>query len=253
MDQILENLGSPNVTGAVVGFILTSVLAFVLWLIRRRRWEQINVELVSQSPQISISQDLAEDITIRYKGEPTSQVVLTQLRVYNQGDDTIDDVVFFIEADLVTGPREKYWLTPPKVVDLVGKTTYEKGESSRKDSSEFERKSVFSYKFSRPFLNPIRKDKDEELRISFFSSHEISLRVSGSGPGWSVELSDATAQKLPSRIEYWIFAITLIGTLLSIALGDQYSFLVVVFGIPFLIVMFRFLLRSPQFLSGVQE
>jgi hypothetical protein len=196
MDQLLENLGSPNVTGVVIGFLLTSALAFVLWFIRRRRWDRIVVELISQSPQISISEDLAEDITIRYRGDPTSQVVLTQLRVVNQGDDTIKDLVFFIEAELVSGTREKNWLTPPKVHDVVEKTTYEKGESSHKEISDVQRRSKFTYKFSRPFMNPIRNDKDEELLITFFSSHEMGLRVYGSGPGWSVQYSDATSRRV---------------------------------------------------------
>jgi hypothetical protein len=213
MDQLLGNLGSPNVTGVVIGFLLTSVLAFVLWFVRRRRWDRIVVELISQSPQISISEDLAEDITIRYRGDSTSQVVLTQLRVFNQGDDTIEDLVFFIEAELVSGSREKNWLTPPKVLDVVEKTTYEKGESSHKDISDLERRSKFTYKFSRPFMNPIRNDKDEELLITFFSSHEVGLRVFGSGPGWSVKYLEIQAEKpivlftLPVFLAYLIVSI----------------------------------------------
>jgi hypothetical protein len=216
MEGLLNVLLSSQMLSAVIAVILTAAIAAFLRWRSARRGNQIEINRIYQSNEISISEEIQQRLKIQYKGQRIEQLFVNRLQITNIGEEDIKDINIKIGIYLrdIQDALEDDYFIEVEHKDSLGKTklVYE-------DFPDPNQPGIF-VNIIRPFLNHQKAHSEEVVELSVFSSTELNFEVGGGGLGWSTVYHDSTTTRDPSFIfENFLFvAIASMGLGLSFAL-----------------------------------
>lgn len=193
----MEYLKSAEVIATIIGLILGVILTGLANWWRQRRGNWVVINQISQSPQITISQEVRENLKITYEDKPADQLVLSTFRMTNTSPDNLEDIHIKMT---ISFKSRALGLDPNSFVELEYYDPLDKIEIERIDSSSEELSGKRIYNIYRPFLNSERKYKEERIELTVFSSSEIETSVEGGGSGWYTKFSDSSKGLLDERV-----------------------------------------------------
>lgn len=165
------------ILGALIGVILTQIFN---WL-KARKGDAVLVRRIAQTNELEVSVEFRKDLEIKYKGVPTSQLVVNTFLVQNQGENNLDNLKFSLTFDAAA---EGFFVIP-KVIDPLGITKITSDPKTNPQQIDFER----------PFLNKAIAHKQERIEIALISDVLLDVNAIGGGRGWSVVYQDDTKKK----------------------------------------------------------
>ena len=175
-----------EIIAAIIGAVTGAILIWLSSWIKSKNGNRIIISKISQSPQIAISKEARKALSIVYKGKPVEQLVLSNLRVYNDGTSTINNVNFQIEIS----PKEssviknENFFIEIEHLDPLAKTELDYTPDDPTSPK------LWTIDLKRPFINPRRAFPEDAIRLAVFSNHEIVFTVQGGGAGWYTRFAD---------------------------------------------------------------
>lgn len=164
MEQIFNWIFSEAGAGWIIG-----VLSLIVLLITRlmdKRPSRIVFKEVRKTNPISIRPGIKDKIKIIFQGREVSQLGQIESELFNEGKDPIKKPVINIEV--------------PDSVEVLDCSTHE----ISKASIQIDKNIII---LSLDYLNPYKEHKQKEI-ISIITSGKVdSMKVYGSGEGWSVK------------------------------------------------------------------
>jgi hypothetical protein len=156
-----------QIIGGIVGAVATGLIALIAYIYKSRQGKRIIVKRVSETPQIKISEEVRKNLKITYNDQPVDNLVLNTLVVYNNGNEIIEPVEMALKA---YPPDAPFKFLEVEVDDPLGKTKIDMIGPG--------------LTISRPYLNPKKKFKEEEIKLALFSNANLDISVEGGGRGW---------------------------------------------------------------------
>jgi hypothetical protein len=253
----LNSLFTPDSIAAYVIGVATGLAALIAQWIRGRRGNRVVVSLLSQSPQVSISESVSNNLEIKYKGQPVDQIVLTRLVITNEGAIDIKDLALklhvrvkqFNDKKASTLPFVEAILSDPLALAQIDTTRIDTGLVTPELPSSM----AWEIDFRRPFFNPKRAYKEEQIGLTLISNATIDVSVKGGGPGWytqykvSVSVRDGITFSITGILLISIAAILLdsVGRIFGFLPASALSMVLVVAAlvsfVSFLFYGFRFM------------
>lgn len=179
----MEILKSPEVVatlialgGAVFGYLFKAVID---WL-KSRKGNRVVFLKTLEHPLIEVSQSVKKRIKITYRDNPVDSLYKYGFEIFNDGSKDISDFNAIIKVETEVKDTFLEWSWADRLektnINIDGKTDY----------ADY---SVFSVIISRPFLNSIKKYKEEKIRISFYSNNPLTFHPIAGGEGWTYSYS----------------------------------------------------------------
>ncbi|MHB0923187.1 MAG: hypothetical protein ACYC3H_04410 [Bellilinea sp.] len=220
---------SPEVLIPIIIFISSGLLAFIKWQFNIHRSNKIFLKKTAGNVISGLQGKAGYTLSFILNNVPINNIHFTEYELTNGGFVDIEE----LELVLKFIPEGKFDLFDVQVKDKQGKTELV-GEK-------------LNYVLSRPYLNMVKKDKEEKIFIHIFSDTQIKMQVFGGGKGWKVEFIE-NQPKIRRRLIYFLegyFWGILISTVLVLSergLTTVGYFLI--FNYVVLIIYFRILLTK---------
>lgn len=164
---------------ALINLIGPVILKIVFQWIKNCSGDYIIVERVLQSSQITISNKVKGDLSIKYKNKEVTELVLNDLMIKNIGNKTIKGGKFII--NVLSRPSIKdelfFEIIPQNIDNLNLKFTV----SENKEDIEVD----FDH------LNSIKKQKESKYQLAILSNFQLGFSVKGDGNDWGVKFKDS--------------------------------------------------------------
>jgi len=173
---------SPEVTSAIITFFGTALLAIIGFNIRTHIGNKVILRKLRETSLVKISPLVSENLSFAYKNKPIEKLKLYELELTNEGYIDIDN--FEVNLDITL--KDSNGIVEVQSIDPQGKIKVI-------DLLEFG-----NYIIQRPFLNMLKKYKDEKISIQIFTNTELTIKVTGGGKGWGVVYKDTNPTLLYS-------------------------------------------------------
>lgn len=161
--------------GPILGAMVGACIAWLISLYKSHKGNIIVVEQILQTSQVNFKPAVQKELEIIYHGQKINDLVLTQFIISNQGDNVIK-------------PLKLTFKVTPKVPSLsfVNCNT----EDPQNLSTWTNSRGMYLIDIDRPYLNPVKKYKDEKIQLSFFSDAILDFQLIGGGEDWGSKLKD---------------------------------------------------------------
>ncbi len=191
-----------QIYAAIIGSIVTGLLAFFAYLYQQRLGNRVIVKMISQSPQITFEDSVQQKLEIIYNGKKIKDLVLTQFTISNQGSNIIKPLKLTVNVKPKSGLDLK--VTTINLQPIISNFTF--AELNVNDPLEITTSKMDSqtgsFEIERPYLNPQKKYKEEEIKVSVFSDVELDFSVSGGGEDWAIKYVKAS-EEMAKRRSFW--------------------------------------------------
>jgi hypothetical protein len=165
-----------EIIAAIVGAVITGIIAFIAYIYKSRQGNRIIVKRISETPQIDVSRRVKRNLAITYNNQPVDNLVLNTLVVHNNGNEIIKPVEFKLEVTTPKGEIDYLEVEEDDPLGQLGQMKIIKDRSS--------------LTIKRPYLNPKKKFKEEEIKLAVFSNTRLDFSVEGGGEGWYAKFED---------------------------------------------------------------
>lgn len=205
-----------QIYAAIVGAIATGLLALIAYLYQQRLGNRVIVKMISQSPQITFEDSVQQKLEIIYNGRKVNDLVLTQFTISNQGSNIIKPLKLTMsvkpkDEEIKPSLNLKINLKP-----IINNFTF--AELNVNDPQEITISKMDSetgtFEIERPYFNPQKKYKEEEIKVSVFSDVLLDFSVSGGGEDWAIKLVKAS-DEIAKRQFFWSYGLTGIAIVLA--------------------------------------
>jgi hypothetical protein len=190
-----------EIIAAIVGAVVTGIIALIAYLYRSRQGNRIIVKRISETPQIDVSRRVKRKLEITYDGRPVENLVLNTLVIYNNGNEIIEPIEIGVG---ITLPDQTSSYLEVEIDDPLGETEIDMNR--------------VGFTVSRPYLNPKKKFKEEEIKIAVFTSISLDFFVEGGGKGWYAEYKDEKGKAGGVR-GTWLYLFTTIFVIILSVVG----------------------------------
>lgn len=173
---------------AIIGSIVGVIASVVYVYMKSKKGNHVILQRNSETPQISISPRVRQNLQIGYKGQQVDDIVLNILNLYNNGEDIKDPIEIKIDVSSDTS-------IPISFLELEKKDPLDK---------TFIVKDGATFILSRGFLNAKKAYPEEQIELTFFSNTKLKFVVSGGGKGWSARYQNLNRSNSIVQIKHLI-------------------------------------------------
>lgn len=171
---------SPEVQGGIIGALIGGFLLFIGFYFRTHVGNKVLIIKTSETFVTGFSDSRGNSLSFNFKNIPIESLYFAVFKFINNGYAEIEDLNIVLKVI----PKNETELLEVQLLDYLYKAELTASETYK-----------HSYMITRPYLNMVRKDKDEAVYIQIFSDTECDYQIFGGGKGWKTEF-----QKPPSKI-----------------------------------------------------
>ncbi|HOP02776.1 MAG TPA: hypothetical protein PKX58_11305 [Flexilinea sp.] len=187
-----------DIIAAVTGAVVASILGFIAFQYQQHRGNIVVVERLLQSPQINFSNAIDKKLEIIYNGNKVKNLVLTHFVIFNQGSNTVKPLKLTVK---ITPKSENFTYAELNVSDPNEIATWKMDNETG------------TFEIERPYLNSLKKYKEEKIDVSLFSDVLLDFSVNGGGEDWGCKVVNSDLGK--KRINKFLYVGMIIFTIIS--------------------------------------
>jgi hypothetical protein len=160
--------------------------------VKDKQGNHVLVNLVSATPQLSVSDDIKKNLYVLYKGKPVDNVISYVFKVGNKGRQIIEpldiSIIFIPESE-----NEKIEFAECDTRDLM--------LEAKATALVFDSGKHGLVKLWRNFLNPYKIYKEEIFELVVFSNTRLLFSIFGGDKNWVLDSSSRRPRNLEKLIK----------------------------------------------------
>jgi hypothetical protein len=186
MERVLTILFNPEVQAAIIGVILTALIAAFLKWRSTRKGNKIEVLREYQSNELSLSGKDHQRVKVTFIDEQIERFYVNRLMITNIGDEDIKDLEIVLEIRFA---YQKDVAVDDLFIESEGKDRVNLVNVTQANPGGIDTPNRI-VRVSRTHLNRLKAHPDEVIMVLLYSNAELIFSVKGGGLGWSTVYKD---------------------------------------------------------------
>lgn len=172
---------SPEVQGGLIGALLAGLFTFIGFYFRTHTGNKVIITKTADDILKGFHDKRGNSLTFNFKTIPVESLYFCEFKIINNGYVEIEDFILIVKVI----PENETELLEVQLIDYLNKAEIIPNEKEK-----------HSYTIKRPYLNMVRKDKEEGIFIVIFSDSPCDYVIYGGGKGWKTTFQKPSTKYL---------------------------------------------------------
>jgi hypothetical protein len=191
---MLNILNSP-LTAIIIAILIpifAAIVPVIYQVIKERQGNRVLVNLVSVTPQLSVSEEIKKNLYVLYKGKPVDNVISYVFKVGNKGRNIIEP----LDLTIIFIPENE-----DGKIEFAECETRDLMLEAKATALVFNSGKHGLVKLWRKFLNPYKTYKEEIFELVVLSNTKLIFSIFGGDKNWVLDSSSREPRNLEKSIK----------------------------------------------------